>query len=309
MRVILLQDFPTSSRALALPARMVWALALLCIVCLGAAGFGGYRLALAQAGELPADLVTAWGAELSALAARTGEVHESTEREGRAYAARIATLQARLLRMEAVGERLAVAAQLDKGEFDFDQEPALGGPFSPEPASLGGSELGETLRQLASQIRDRERQLDVMEKLLVNRKLAGDVSLAGLPVADGYISSRFGPRADPFDGRRAMHKGVDFTASAGSDVFAIASGVVVWAGYEKDYGNLVEIRHSNGYRTRYAHNREYLVKPGDIVQKGQVIARVGQTGRASGAHLHLEVLNGDRQIDPMHYISTVRGDA
>ena len=203
MRVILLQDFPTSSRALALPARMVWALALLCIVCLGAAGFGGYRLALAQAGELPADLVTAWGAELSALAARTGELHESTEREGRAYAARIATLQARLLRMEAVGERLAVAAQLDKGEFDFDQEPALGGPFSPEPASLGGSELGETLRQLASQIRDRERQLDVMEKLLVNRKLAGDVSLAGLPVADGYISSRFGPRADPFDGRRA----------------------------------------------------------------------------------------------------------
>ena len=98
---------------------MVWALALLCIVCLGAAAFGGYRLALAQAGELPADLVTAWGAELSALAARTGELHESTEREGRAYAARIATLQARLLRMEAVGERLRVAAPLDKGGLAF----------------------------------------------------------------------------------------------------------------------------------------------------------------------------------------------
>ena len=102
---------------------------------------------------------------------------------------------------------------------------------------------------------------------------------------------------------------MDFTASPGSDVYAIASGVVVWAGYEKDYGNLVEIRHSNGYRTRYAHNREYLVKPGDVVQKGQVIARVGQTGRASGAHLHLEVLLGDHQVDPMQYISTIRGDA
>ena len=309
MRVILLQDFPTTSRTLALPARMVWALPLLFVVCLATAGLGGYRLALAQAGELPADLVAVWGTELSALAARTEALHESTEREGRAYAARVATLQARLLRMEAVGERLAVAAHLDKGEFDFDQEPALGGPFSPESASLGGSEMGETLRRLATQIKDRERQLEVMEKLLVNRKLSGDVSLAGLPVADGYISSRFGPRTDPFDGRKAWHKGVDFTASPGSDVFAIASGVVVWAGYEKDYGNLVEIRHSNGYRTRYAHNREYLVKPGDVVQKGQVIARVGQTGRASGAHLHLEVLSGDRQVDPMQYISTIRGDA
>jgi murein DD-endopeptidase MepM/ murein hydrolase activator NlpD len=309
MRVILLQDFPTASRTLALPARMVWALPLLFVVCIAAAGLGGYRLALAQAGELPADLVAVWGAELSSLAARTDELRENTQREERAYAARVATLQARLLRMEAVGERLAVVAKLDKGEFDFDQAPALGGPFSPETASLGGSEMGEMLRRLATQIKDRERQLDVMEKLLVNRKLGGDVSLAGLPVAGGYISSRFGPRTDPFDGRSAWHKGVDFTASPGSDVFAIASGVVVWAGYDKDYGNLVEIRHSNGYRTRYAHNREYLVKPGDIVKKGQVIAHVGQTGRASGAHLHLEVLRDDRQVDPMQYISTIRGDA
>ena len=131
MRVILPQDVPTTSRTLALPARLVWVLPLLFVACIAAAGLGGYRLALAQAGKLPADLVVAWDAELSALAARTEELHESTEREGRAYAARVATLQARLLRMEAVGERLAVAAQLDKGEFDFDQEPALGGPFSP----------------------------------------------------------------------------------------------------------------------------------------------------------------------------------
>lgn len=309
MRVILPRDFAPASRTLALVSRKAWAVALLFVVCVAAAGFGGYRLALAQAGELPADVVAVWNTELSALAARTEELHESTEREGRAYATRVAALQARLLRMEAVGERLAVAAQLDQGEFDFDQEPALGGPFSPDTAGLGGSEMGEMLRRLATQIKDRERQLEVMEKLLVNRKLGGEVSLAGLPVANGYISSRFGPRADPFDGRNALHKGVDFTASPGAEVFAIASGVVVWAGYAKDYGNLVEIRHSNGYRTRYAHNREYLVKPGDVVHKGQVIARVGRTGRASGAHLHLEVLSGDRHVDPMQYISTIRGDA
>lgn len=309
MRMIFAANSPAAPLSVALRRRLVWSLPLLFLACVAVAAVAGYRLALAQAGELPADLVAAWSTELSALQARTEALHESTEREGRAYAARVATLQARLLRMEAVGERLAVAANLDKGEFDFDQEPALGGPFSPETASLGGSEMGEMLRRLATQIKDRERQLEVMEKLLVNRKLGGESSLAGLPVANGYISSRFGTRTDPFDGRPALHKGVDFTASPGSDVYAIASGVVVWAGYEKDYGNLVEIRHSNGYRTRYAHNREYLVKPGDVVQKGQVIARVGQTGRASGAHLHLEVLLGDHQVDPMQYISTIRGDA
>lgn len=309
MRIALTGDTPAAARALVLPARIVWTLPLLFLLCVAVAGFGGYRLALAQAGELPSDLVALWGAELTSLATRTEQLRESTGRESRAYAARMATLQARLLRLEAVGERLAVVAKLDQGEFDFDQPPALGGPFAAEAAEgVAGGDMSQSLDRLAALIEDRERQLEVMEKLLVNRRMAGDVSLAGLPVASGYVSSRFGTRADPFTGRRAWHKGVDFTARQGTEVLAVSAGVVVWAGYDKDYGKLVEIRHSNGYRTRYAHNRDYLVKPGDIVKKGQVIAHVGQTGRASGAHLHLEVVHEDRQIDPMQYISTVRAE-
>lgn len=282
---------------------------LLVLCCIAVAAGTGYRLALAQAGQLPADVLAAWQTELSSLAARTDELRETTGREGRAYAARIATLQARLLRVEAVGERLAEAAKLDKGEFDFDESPALGGPMAPQSADGSpGDDMTRPLDRLAALIEDRERQLEVMEKLLVNRKFAGEASLAGLPIASGYISSRFGPRTDPFDGRPAWHKGVDFTARPGTEVRAIAAGVVVWAGYDKDYGKLVEIRHSNGYRTRYAHNRDYVVKPGDIVKKGQLIAHVGRTGRASGSHLHLEVVHNERLIDPMQYISTVRSE-
>jgi murein DD-endopeptidase MepM/ murein hydrolase activator NlpD len=116
----------------------------------------------------------------------------------------------------------------------------------------------------------------------------------------------FGRRTDPFTGRPAFHKGLDFTARAGTEVVAVASGVVTWAGWDKDYGNLVEVRHSDGYRTRYAHNREVLVKPGEVLRKGQVIARVGRTGRASGAHLHFEVLTQGKLVDPLKYISTAR---
>jgi murein DD-endopeptidase MepM/ murein hydrolase activator NlpD len=308
MRTVLLRGNPSAARAIELPPRAAWALPWLLLACMVAAAAGGYRLALYQAGELPRDVVSAWDAELSSLAARTDELRETNGREGRAFAARIATLQARLLRMEAVGERLTVAAKLDKGEFDFDQPPALGGPLTAESASSAGSEMSQSLDRLAALIEDRERQLEVIEKLLIDRRLDGEASLAGMPVASGYVSSRFGRRTDPFDGRPAWHKGVDFTARPGTEVRSIGAGVVVWAGYDRDYGKLVEIRHSNGYRTRYAHNRDYLVKPGDIVKKGQVIAHVGRTGRASGAHLHLEVVRDDRLVDPMQYISTVRAE-
>jgi YD repeat-containing protein len=263
-------------------------------------------MALAQAGQLPADLVQAWQGELGALKAGTTAARAEAQREGQTYATRLAALQARLLRMEAVGQRLATAAQLDAGEFDFDNEPALGGPMSLAASDTGGSEFTTALDRLALQIEDRERQLDVMDSLLVDRKLQGKVALDGKPVAYGYLSSVFGRRTDPFSGKQAFHKGVDFTARAGTPVLAVASGVVTWAGWDKDYGRLIEIRHSDGYRTRYAHNSAILVKPGDVVDKGQTIAKVGRTGRASGTHLHLEVLAQGKLVDPLKYISTAR---
>jgi murein DD-endopeptidase MepM/ murein hydrolase activator NlpD len=209
--------------------------------------------------------------------------------------------------MEAVGQRLASAAKLDGGEFDFDQEPAFGGPYTSENSTESApTEFSLALDRLANQIENRETQLEVMERLLVNRSLALDVAVDGWPVASGYVSSVFGRRTDPFSGRQAFHKGLDFTARTGTPVMAVASGVVTWAGWDKDYGRLIEIRHSDGYRSRYAHNSEILVKPGQVVMKGQKIAKVGATGRASGSHLHLEVLANGQLVDPRQYIGTRR---
>ncbi len=307
MKVIFLSDRTARSTTLDLPGGTRWLVLATFLLCMLLAVAIGYGLALPRSTPLPAELVATWRAEVTRLDRTTDELRERNVLESRAYAAHMATLQARLLRMEAVGERLAGAANFDAGEFDFDQEPALGGPFSAANVSIEGSELAQSLDRLAGQIEDRERQLDVLERLLDNRSLASEVSLGGWPVANGYLSSRFGTRTDPFDGRAAWHKGVDFTARAGTNVLAVAPGVVTWAGYDKDYGKLVEIRHSDGYRTRYAHNSEYLVKPGDLIRKGQVIARVGRTGRATGTHLHFEVLADGRPVNPLQYISTVRG--
>ena len=307
MRLIVLGDKPDTPRSVALPRSAVWAVPVVLVLSLLLAGYAGYRLALANAGELPEDLVSAWNGELKSLDARTIDLKESSAREGRAYAARLAALQARLLRMEAVGQRLASAAKLDGGEFDFDQEPAFGGPYTSESASDNApTEFSLALDRLANQIRNRETQLEVMERLLVNRNLALDVAIDGWPVASGYVSSVFGRRTDPFSGKQAFHKGLDFTARVGTPVMAVASGVVTWAGWDKDYGRLIEIRHSDGYRSRYAHNSQILVKAGDVVKKGQKIAKVGATGRASGAHLHLEVLANGQLVDPRQYIGTRR---
>jgi len=124
----------------------------------------------------------------------------------------------------------------------------------------------------------------------------------GSPVTAGYVSSQFGSRTDPFTGRLAFHKGVDFAGRAGADVVAVASGVVIWSGPRFGYGDMVEVNHGNGYVTRYAHNADNLVAVGDTVRRGQVIARMGDSGRATGPNLHFEVLLNDKVVDPLTYI-------
>jgi murein DD-endopeptidase MepM/ murein hydrolase activator NlpD len=136
----------------------------------------------------------------------------------------------------------------------------------------------------------------------LNRKLRDEVRPEGRPVTAGYVSSHFGSRTDPFTGRRAFHKGVDFAGREGAEVVAVASGVVIWSGERYGYGQLVEVNHGNGYVTRYAHNVDNLVAVGDTVRRGQVIARMGGTGRATGPNLHFEVLLNDKPVDPLTYV-------
>jgi murein DD-endopeptidase MepM/ murein hydrolase activator NlpD len=220
-----------------------------------------------------------------------------------ALTSRIGQMNAHVIRLDALGRRLTEMANLDKGEFNFDSEPAVGGPEGlVEGATVAAPELTGMLDGLTNQIRDRERQLSVLESMISTRNLSRQVVPDGRPVLQGWISSHFGYRADPFTGRNAYHAGIDFAGPAGSQVVAVASGVVTYSNDRFGYGRTVEINHGNGYVTRYGHNQKVLVQVGDTVQKGQPIALIGSTGRSTGPHLHFEVLKQGRAVDPMTFV-------
>ena len=225
-----------------------------------------------------------------------------------ALALRIGQLQSHLLRLDALGERLVEIGQLDKGEFSFNESPAIGGPEvtdSTEAESAMPSLLQE-LDMLERKISSREMQLNLLEDLIMNSNLEETIHPAGQPTKNGWISSYYGIRNDPFTGKRSMHKGVDFAGKEGSDVIAVAAGVVTWAGMQNGYGMLVEINHGKGYVTRYGHNRELLVEIGDRVQQGQTIGKMGSTGRSTGPHVHFEVIHNDKAVNPTKYIQSER---
>jgi murein DD-endopeptidase MepM/ murein hydrolase activator NlpD len=201
-----------------------------------------------------------------------------------ALALRLGTINANIIRLNALGKQLTQMANINSREFDFDHDPPQGGSDS--------DGVGR-----AAQVEEVSAMIDTL-----SRQLSAQVKPSGRPVREGYISSYFGERMDPFNGEQAMHKGVDFAADAGADVLAVASGIVTWSGPREGYGNLIEINHGNGYTTRYAHNAETLVAVGDTVQRGQAIAVVGTSGRSTGPHVHFEVLRDGTQIDPMAYV-------
>lgn len=220
-----------------------------------------------------------------------------------ALTSKIAELQARLTRLDALGEKLASSAKLE-GEFDFSQVPAIGGlsPRSEGQALQSETDFLSILKNISTKLDSQEQQLSTLDALLANRSLLQDTVVAGFPVKNGFLSSRFGYRQDPFTGKTSFHAGMDFTARAGSQVQSVAAGVVNWAGRHPEYGNMVEINHGFGFVTRYAHNQSNLVKAGDVIKKGQVIALVGSTGRSTGNHVHFEVYKNGRVVDPSTYV-------
>jgi murein DD-endopeptidase MepM/ murein hydrolase activator NlpD len=222
-----------------------------------------------------------------------------------ALAARIGSLNAQLIRLDALGRRLTDLAGLDRGEFDFAKPPPAGGPEGQEVQ--GGSvqvpELTSVLDTLEEQIHDREQQLGALEMVMASRELGQRIMPGGLPLIGGWISSHFGHRSDPFTGRGAFHAGVDFAGPAGSRVIAVGPGVVTYSGWKEGYGNVVEITHPTGYVTRYGHNSRNLVPVGRSVQKNDAIAVIGSTGRSTGTHVHFEVLRDGNVLNPMKYLA------
>ncbi len=222
------------------------------------------------------------------------------QREVNALAARLGELQAEANRLNALGERLTRTGQLADGEFDFDQPVGVGGVGRVH--DMPARDLRTGMDQLQSRFKASGEQLSVLESLLFNRKLDQEAMPSRMPIAHSYITSGFGGRADPFGGGAAFHKGIDFHATTGDPVLAVADGVVSYAGVRSGYGNVVEVDHGNGYVTRYAHNSRLLVQVGDLVRSGQQVAKAGSTGRSTGAHVHFEVWINGVVVNPRKFL-------
>ncbi len=236
------------------------------------------------------------------------EARFNAESELDALAGRLGKMQANVIRLNALGQRLVAVAKLDAKEFDFINPPSYGGPHETAVSETGVTEarninLDSVIAKLGEQLASREEQLDVLEEVIMSRQLRKASTPRGRPIKKGWLSSYYGKRADPFSGKMAMHKGVDFAGKEDSEVISVASGVVTWASERYGYGHLVEINHGNGYTTRYGHNNALLVSVGDSVEKGQAISLMGSTGRSTGPHVHFEVLKNGAQVNPNKFVA------
>src|SRR5258706_5946156 len=248
----------------------------------------------------PDDRLTIYAKELAEQSRAIERAKLEAATHLNALARRMGQLQAQVLRLNALGGRLSHMAGLDTREFNFDAEVAQGGP---ESASLGGVvEVTGSLKRLGSEINASEARLKALETLLLDRRLTDAVTPAGWPAERGFLSSGFGPRADPFTGAIAFHEGVDIASRLGSPIHAMADGVVSYAGEKPQYGRTIEITHGRGLTTRYAHTLSLLVKVGDKVNRGDPIALVGSSGRSTGPHVHFEALKDVHAVNPARYL-------
>lgn len=284
---------------------------LLCVGLLSVA-VGGYffqlglqhgldRQSIAASTE-HAELEQHWYRELDAQRLLLDETREEAQRHLDALAVHLGRIQARSLRLDALGARLADAADVEELHFDILDAPGLGGvPRGEWQEAFEIDDLFDSMQVLHNHLDDRGGKLTALESLLLDRDLQRDRVPRGRPVEDAWVSSTFGRRHDPFSGRLEHHAGIDFSGRSGSPVLAVAGGMVTRAGRRYSYGYAVDVYHGDGLSTRYAHNKKNLVGVGDRVKKGQVIALMGSTGRSTGTHLHFEVLKNGRQVNPLKF--------
>ena len=211
---------------------------------------------------------------------------------------KVAALEARLARVEAVGDRMIEDYGLDPAEFHFPDAPGVGG--------VGLSRTPEAVDGFRDSVDAIERKFSVLEDVVGTRQLSAEMRPFGWPVKRAMISSGYGSRHSPFTGNREFHAGIDIVGRIGDPVRVVASGVVRRAERLPRYGRLVEVGHADGYSTLYAHNSEIKVREGDVVKKGQIIALLGNSGRSTGPHLHFEIKKNGRRLNPMPYLRASR---
>lgn len=307
MNIILVSHRFAKARSITIGGRQLLMIAILVLGLFLAAVFAAqYFIVRFQPGAMSSEM-RAWLASVQA----EGELKRQTYmREGMdAMAMRLGQMQAELLRLDALGTRLAKLSGMKPQEFDFTKAPAQGGPFIPViPATQQDIPLASMSQQLSSLsvlLGDRNDKLVALETLLKQDILSKKQFISAAPIDGGWYSSNFGWRIDPFTGQNAMHEGVDFVMPEGSLIHAASGGIVVYSGYHVQYGNMVEIDHGHDVVTRYAHASKLLVKIGQVVRRGQEIARVGSTGRSTGNHLHFEVRFKGIAQNPKRFLPSV----
>ena len=289
MQVILIPSRMAKARSLTLSLRHVLATATIGSVIVVSLAGALYWLSLRFASELKIPLV-----HQLVLAAQKNETERSREfmqQNLNAMAVKIGEMQAQLTRLDALGERLSSMAGIRPQEFRFSEAPGMGGAQSTTmpPQNLTLTQFNEKVAMLSRQMESRTDMLGVLEAQLFEQAVKKKAMPTMMPVTAPFIASGFGYRIDPFTGQQAMHEGIDFITDVGTPVVAAAGGVVQFAGFHPQYGNMVDIDHGNDLVTRYAHLSKVLVKEGEMLQRGRRIADSGNTGRSTGPHLHFEV--------------------
>lgn len=303
MQVILLHSRFTKAKSLTLSSRHLLVLGLLFIasVIAGAILLHYLVIRLATGSNLPflRDLVPAIVQNDAAKKDR------SVKENLNAMATKLGEMQAQLMRLDALGERVQGLAGVKPQEFNFKEMPGRGGAEPSMPGmsrELGMNEFQFLLEAMSRDIEQRSDYLNVVETTLMQDKIRFKFLPTIQPVNVSYNASGFGWRLDPFSGRSAFHEGIDFAAPAGTPIVAAAGGVVIASEYHHQFGNMLEIDHGNDIVSRYAHTSKLLVKVGDIVKRGQHVANIGSTGRSTGAHLHFEVLVKGVQQNPHKFL-------
>jgi murein DD-endopeptidase MepM/ murein hydrolase activator NlpD len=227
----------------------------------------------------------------------------STEQRMTGMMLKLADMQSQIQRLDALGSRLVDQAKLNPDEFSFNQLPNVGGPFDSSPVDIQvQDDILSKMTGMLEKIQNKAQELTALESIMLSHHIEQESRLEGKPISSGWLSSYYGIRKDPFSGLPAMHKGLDFAGKEGEPVVATGAGIITWAGSRYGYGELVEIDHGDGLITRYGHNKLLNVKIGDVVNKGQAIAEMGNTGRSTGAHVHYEVIHKGKQQDPLPYV-------
>ena len=306
MNIILVSDSLAKSRSLTLSQTQVLAIAFGILMCGFVLAMGTYVVTMRFATDLRNPYLRALVTALheDELKRAQSDMQDNVN----ALAVKVGELQARILRLDAFGERLAKAAGIKPDEFRFDESPGQGGPAPFAGRDLSVPEVNEMLASMSRTLDDRSDKLGVLDSLLMADRLAAKAIPTTMPVASGYYSSNYGYRLDPITGRSTFHTGVDIIAGSGTAVMAAAGGVVSFVGVMSEYGNVVEVDHDNGLTTRYAHLSRSLVKSGDVVMKGQLIAQVGATGRVTGPHLHFEVREKGIPLNPNKFFALAKKD-